>query len=144
MNQSLIWIGEQSASPNDWSVKGNEGWLIQDVVLLKHTARSSIQDSPNFHRTVRSSSEVQNAGKSVALKNEKVLDASSDLDTNASQLDLWVSLQLKSFLKKRIPKPFLKSQISPRTKEASEVSSSNWSIFFDPKSALFFVLFFHF
>lgn len=55
----------------------------------KHTARSLILDSPNFHRrTVRSSSEEQNEGKLVALKNEKVLDASSDLDTNASQLDL--------------------------------------------------------
>lgn len=57
-------------------------------MLLKHTTRSSILDSPNFHRkTVGSSSEVKNAGKLVAFKNEKVLDA-SDLDTKASQLDL--------------------------------------------------------
>lgn len=57
-------------------------------MLLKHTTRSSILDSSKFHRwTIRSSSEVKNAGELVAFKNEKVLDA-SDLDTKASQLDL--------------------------------------------------------
>lgn len=58
------------------------------MALLKHTAMSPILDSPNFHRrTIRSSSEVQNAGKLAAFKKEKAVD-SSDLDTNASQLDI--------------------------------------------------------
>lgn len=78
MNQSMIWIGEQSASTDDWSVQGDEGLFIPDVVPLKHTAGSWIPDSPKFHRPrriSRSSVGVKDTGELVTFKHEKALDA---------------------------------------------------------------------
>lgn len=83
MNQSVVWIGEQSASPDDGSAKGNEGLFILDVLLLKHPARSWIPDPLKFHRhrrIPRSSVGVKDTRELVAFKNEKAVVA-SDLFT---------------------------------------------------------------